>query len=102
MNTLKVRLTERSVISATRNQVSSDFLDGEIVILGLRDGIYYGLNPVGARIWQLIQEPRTVAELRDRLLEEYDVEPEQCTQELLALLEKLADRELVEVTESPE
>jgi hypothetical protein len=59
--------------------------------------VYYGLDAVGARIWSLIQEPRTVNEIRDILLEEYEVEPERCERDLLALLQKLADEGLIEV-----
>ena len=81
---------------AAKDQVSSD-LGGEVAILDLKAGVYYGLDAVGARIWSLIQEPRTVNEIRDILLEEYDVEPERCERDLLVLLRRLADEGLVEV-----
>lgn len=85
-----------SVVVADENQVSSD-LGGEAAILDLRDGVYYGLDVVGARIWDLIQEPKTVAEVKDALLEQYDVEPDRCERDLIALLRELADRGLIEV-----
>lgn len=66
-----------SRVVATKEQVSS-VLAGEAVILDLKSGVYYGLNDVGARIWNLLQEPRKVDEIRDTLLAEYSVEPEQC------------------------
>jgi hypothetical protein len=81
---------------AAKDQVSSD-LGGEVAILDLKAGVYYGLDAVGARIWSLIQEPITVNEIRDILLEEYEVEPERCEHDLLALLRRLADEGLVEV-----
>jgi hypothetical protein len=81
---------------AAKDQASSD-LGGEMAILDLKAGVYYGLDAVGARIWSLIQEPRTVNEIRDILLEEYEVEPEHCERDLLALLRRLADEGLVEV-----
>ena len=81
---------------AANDQVSSD-LGGEVAILDLKAGVYYGLDAVGARIWSLIQEPITVNEIRDILLEEYEVEPERCEHDLLALLRRLADEGLVEV-----
>ena len=85
-----------STVVAPKDQVSSD-LGGEVAILDLKAGVYYGLDAVGARIWSLIQEPRTVNEIRDILLEEYDVEPERCERDLLVLLRRLADEGLVEV-----
>ena len=85
-----------STVVAAKDQVSSD-LGGEVAILDLKAGVYYGLDAVGARIWSLIQEPTTVNEIRDILLEEYDVEPERCERDLLVLLRRLADEGLVEV-----
>ena len=85
-----------STVVAAKDQVSSD-LGGEVAILDLKAGVYYGLDTVGARIWSLIQEPRTVNEIRDILLEEYEVEPERCERDLLVLLQRLADESLIEV-----
>jgi hypothetical protein len=87
--------TESSVVAA-QNQVSAD-LNGEAVILNLQSGIYFGLNPVGKRIWELLQTPIAVGEIYQALLEEYDVEPERCQTDLLALLQDLVNRGLVEV-----
>ncbi len=89
-------VSNNSVVVAIKDQVSSD-LGGELAILDLKVGKYYGLDPVGARIWELIQEPRVVETVRDTLLEEYDVEPERCERDLLALLRDLAAAELIEV-----
>jgi hypothetical protein len=94
-------ITGRSVVTATKDQVSSD-LGGETVILNLSSGVYFGLDLVGTHIWNQIQEPRTVAELRDSILEKYDVEPERCERDLLALLEELKDDGLIEVRGEPD
>ncbi|KPL12125.1 thymidylate synthase [candidate division BRC1 bacterium SM23_51] len=89
-------ISTQSTVVAARDQVSSN-LDGEAAILNLKNGVYYGLDPVGARIWSLIQEPTTVAELRDAIVEEYEVEPDRCERDLLALLRDLAAEGLIEV-----
>src|SRR5262245_33680694 len=67
-------LTSESRIVASQEQVSCD-LAGEAAILNLKSGVYYGLDPVGSSIWNLVQEPRTFASLQQLLLEEYEVEP---------------------------
>lgn len=72
-------------------------LDDETVILDLEAGVYYGVYGVGTRIWQLLQERRTVAEILERLVEEFDVERTRAREDLLAHLEKLAEQGLVEV-----
>ena len=89
-------ISGRSVAVVSKEQVSCD-LAGEAAILNLKNGVYYGLDPVGARVWQLLQEPRTVNEIRDVLLDEFDVESARCEQDLLALLEKLAAEGLIEI-----
>lgn len=89
-------LSDSSIVVAIQEQVSSD-LAGESVILHLKSGVYYGLNDIGAQIWNLIQQPKTVSELRDAILQEYEVEPDQCESDILALLQDLAAAELIEV-----
>ena len=72
-------------------------LDDEAVILNLNSARYFGLDPVGTRILTLLDESATIQEAYDRLLREYEVEPERCERELLTLLNKLADIRLIEV-----
>lgn len=85
-----------STVVAGRHQISCD-LAGEAVILHLQDGIYYGLNPVGARVWQWLQEPKTVKDLISQMLDEYDVNVDQCERDLTSLLRDLSSRNLIEV-----
>jgi Coenzyme PQQ synthesis protein D (PqqD) len=92
-------LSARSIIVASPDQVSCP-LGEESAILNLSNTIYYGLNPVGSRIWRLIQKPKSIGELRDALVDEYEVEPERCESDLLELLEKMRAEGLIEVSSS--
>ncbi len=83
-------------VKASSDQVSCD-LAGEAAILDLQNGIYYGLDPVGARIWELIQNPCDSTEIVSQLLDEYDVEADQCQNDVLTLLNQLSERGLLEV-----
>ncbi|HLM68339.1 MAG TPA: PqqD family protein [Longimicrobium sp.] len=83
-------------VAAARDQVSVE-VDGEAVILGLADGVYYGLDAVGAWVWQRMEQPRTVAELRDAVVAEWEVDAPTAEADLLALLAELAERGLVDV-----
>jgi hypothetical protein len=89
-------LSPRSIVVATSEQVSCP-LGEESAILNLKNSVYYGVNPVAASVWRLIQQPRSVGELRDALVEEYEVEPERCEQDLLTLLDKMRDEGLIDV-----
>lgn len=92
------KISDSSVISVTKEAVHCDVED-EVVILEMKEGIYYGLNPVGAFIWNIIKEPKTVAEIRDAVLEEYDVEKEVCEKDLMELLRELLGKGLIGVEE---
>lgn len=63
----------------------------EIVMMSAEEGKYIGLNDVGARIWELLDEPQTREALAARLLEEFEVTPEACNAELDTFLAKLAE-----------
>ena len=93
---MKSFLVAYSRIVAAKEQVSAD-LGGEVAILHLKTGIYYGLNEIGAHIWNLVQEPRTFSELRDVFLNTYEVESEYCERDLKTFLEGLASEGLIEV-----
>src|SRR6202050_2019326 len=83
---METRLSVHSIVIVSPEQVSCALGD-ESAILNLKNTVYYGLDAVGARMWRLLQQPRSVSELRDALLDEYDVQAERCESDLLALLE---------------
>ena len=88
-------LSNASIVTAVKDHVSCD-LDGEAVILNVTSGVYYGLNAVGARIWALLQEkPRSIEQLRQVLLDEYDVDAERSEAQLFALLDELESKGLI-------
>jgi Coenzyme PQQ synthesis protein D (PqqD) len=98
---MKSVVSEHSTVVVVKDQVSSD-LGGEVAILNLSAGMYYGLDDVGARIWDLVQEPRVVNHIQGTILEEYDVDPARGKRHVLALLQELANEGLIEVNdESP-
>src|SRR5437763_9368688 len=90
-------ILETTRIVASKQQVSCQF-GHEAAILSLQNETYYGLDLVGAHVWTLIQKPMTVEEIRNQLLIEFEVEPDQCKRDLLNLLEKLGAEGLIEIT----
>lgn len=100
---MKQTIDKNTVLVASDNQVSADLSADaaeNIVVLGLNDGIYYELKEVAARIWELVQQPRSFQEVLDKILEEYEVSTEQCERDLLALIESLSSRGLLEIKAS--
>ena len=89
-------ISKSSTVSGAPGQVSST-VEGEAVILNMETGVYYGLNPVGAWVWEALQTPQTVAQLLDGLVAEFEVDADRGEQDLVALLEDLAAAKLIEV-----
>lgn len=89
-------IRDDSIVSVSSRQISSA-VGAEQAILQLDSGKYFGLNPVGARVWQLALEPHKVSEILATLLAEYEVPADRCRADLFALLEKLRAAELIEV-----
>jgi hypothetical protein len=85
-------------VVATDRQVACQ-VGGEAVILHLDGGVYYGLNEVGARVWQLVQEELTVAEIVDAIVAEYEVDRAQCFGDVQQLVAGLAEHKLVIVSD---
>jgi hypothetical protein len=72
-------------------------LEGEAVLLDLNTGTYFGLDPVGTRIWQLLGERGRIGSVRAALVDEYEVTRDGATNDLLRLVDELAAHGLVEL-----
>ena len=77
------------------NQVMARTVGDETVILDLASGTYFGLDPVGARVWQLIGEGKELAEICETMLEEYEVATERLQADVMRLAAELAERNLI-------
>lgn len=91
-------MIEKTSVVVTAKEKRYSKLNEEVVILDLKSESYYGLNHVGATIWQSLQKPKTVSEIQDLILNKYDVESEQCDRDLITFLEELKHQGLIEVT----
>jgi hypothetical protein len=67
----------------------------EMVMLDLASGTYFGLDAVGMRLWQLLQEGKSLRQICDVMIEEFDVSREVLEQDVLALARDLVDKKLV-------
>ncbi len=95
--TLEPAIPLDSIVSAISEQTSCELAE-EVVVLDFRNGEYFGLNPVAAAVWNLIQVPRSLADVRSALLERFTgVTEEQCTEELLRLVMELRELGLVRI-----
>jgi hypothetical protein len=85
------------LIALAPSALAAPVLD-ETVVLDADRGAYYRLNAVGGRVWELLSDrPRSVAELVERVVAEYEVDPARAEADVVALVERLADHGLVAV-----
>ena len=90
------QIPEDTALVTASSAISTD-LEGEAVILDTDASEYYGLNEVGTRIWTLLEEPRTFEELVSALLEEYDVDRDQCEEDVRELLGQMMEKDLLDL-----
>lgn len=77
-------------------------LDGEGVLLNLKTGVYLGLDPVGTRVWQILEDQSVVSGILDAMLAEYDVHRQRCRDDLLALMSAFEEHGLVTLADDSE
>ncbi len=79
-------------------QILSSTIDDEVVMMSSEKGMYYNLNPIGSRIWELLETPQTIESLCTQLMDEYDVDEATCKQETEEFIQSLAERGLIEMS----
>ena len=72
-------------------------LDGSIVTLSLTTGEYVELDPVGTRIWQLIEQDGRRSSVKRGLLDSFDLDDETCDEELESFLSLLKSKKLITI-----
>lgn len=87
-----MNLTDKVTIPA---QVMARQVGAETVILDLASGTYFGLDPVGARIWELMGEGNTLEQVCDAMQAEYEVARADIEHDVFALVEKLKAQQLI-------
>ena len=87
-------------VTKSKDQVSCE-LNGEVAILNLKSTLYFGLNKVGATVWDAMHEPMTAADLCRAVLDRYDVTEVQCQKDVLELLTKLNSAGLIDILGPP-
>lgn len=74
---------------------------GQALIVDLKSGHYFGLDPVGTRIWELISEKGTFGGILEGVLAEFEVEPDRARADLGRLLGELVEKGLVRASSEP-
>ena len=97
----ETQVSLESIVAIDDDVVSRDFR-GQVVILNLESGTYFGLEELGARIWALLLGGGSLRRAFEAIHQEYDVSPDTLERDLLRLVEELRAKGLVSVSPSQE
>ena len=89
------RITLQSLVARTPEFVGSK-IDDKTALLSIKNGAYYGMDPVGSRVWELIAQPVRTSSVCETLLGEFKVEKGVCESQVLTFLQQLSDADLLE------
>ena len=92
----RLRITNNSIVQR-KNDLLFNEIDGETVLMSIRNSEYYGLNKVGSRIWQLLEDPIAVKSIISKLLDEYEISYNQCFDDTLDFLTILDEKKILSV-----
>jgi hypothetical protein len=84
----------KSVISRNPEIIHSA-MDGEVVMMSVDQGLFFGIDTIGAHIWNLLENPIKVGDLIEKLVASYDVEPSVCENDTLLFLNDMLDKKVI-------
>ncbi len=87
-------ITLNSVVTRS-DDIVAGVVDADVMMMSIENGKYYQLNPSAGQIWDMLEQPRTVAELCNMLSKDFKVTPEVCQTDVLHFLNELASRKIV-------
>lgn len=78
-------------------KIDASDIDGDKVMMDLDKGMYFSLNSVGSRIWDIIENPITIDQVVEVLLSEYDIDKNECKETVVSFIKGLEENELIKV-----
>ena len=91
---MSVDISMQTQVAASEKILTSNLGD-EVVMMCIDQGKYYSLKGPSGRIWELLETPTTLEDIRSTLMEEYNVAQEKCESQLVSLISELRDQDLV-------
>lgn len=87
-------------LKTTRFRRNEDIIasevDNEIVMMDVSGGRYFGMDSVGAALWNCLDQPKDLNTLVDELCSKYDVSSHKCREDIKPFLQALLEKKLIE------
>ena len=91
-----LEIDPNAIITKNRSILASQ-IDTETVMMDVENGLYYGMNQVGSRIWALLDTPHTLFQLEAILFSEFDVAQGECLRDIQEFVSQLIEKKLVRI-----
>lgn len=88
-------ITLQSIVSRRKDGLLVSELGKEVVMMDIDNGNYIGLNETGKVIWDLIEEPVKVEAIVEKLVQQYDINKDQCSSDTLEYLNKMQEQKIL-------
>lgn len=90
-----IKIQEDTRLKRSKGLITTE-VDGELVMMSVDKGKYFGLNEIGHAIWQLLDKFSTPAEIISQLQKEYKVDRETCEEDVMDFLQEMAGKGVVD------
>ncbi len=97
---VEINNLELNSVLVRREDLIAQEIEGELVMLDMRSGHYFGLDPIASAIWRYMEQPISFKQLCACLMQEYSVSEEQCVEDVSVFLNDLLEKELVDLVVS--
>jgi len=87
-------IAEKTMISRSPAVLAAE-VDGEIVMMSIEKGHYFGLDDIGSDIWKRIEQPCSFAALIEGLTADYEADRDTIEADVTALLTQMAEQDVV-------
>jgi hypothetical protein len=87
-------VADATIVSRSPSVLTAE-VDGEVVMMSIEQGRYFGLDDIGSDIWKRLDSPCSFAELIDRLARDYDADRATIAADVRALLGRMAEQDVV-------
>ncbi len=88
-------MLEKNQIIYRNSEILVNEVGGETVMMSIENGTYYGMNPTGNYIWNLLQEESSIEELLVKLSNTYNLSEDQCQKEVLPFVQTMIDEKIL-------
>jgi hypothetical protein len=87
-------ITADTVLERNPAILFNDFDDG-IMMMDIESGLYFDVDPIGSRIWNLLEAPTSLAQICNSLVNEFEVDEPNCIADTAEFLSDLVDKGLL-------